>query len=92
VSDPTPSLEIVSITAWLVKRSREEQKDLLDELVPAPSGAVPNHRLWFHDEAWHCHRDGEALAKLGGLAGMLPPLPPEPPFKPGPFVRRRKGM
>jgi hypothetical protein len=41
MSDPTPSLESASITAWLVKRSREDQKDLLDELVTALSGAVP---------------------------------------------------
>jgi len=30
----------------------------------------PNHPLWFHDDAWHCDRDGVALTELGGLAAI----------------------
>ncbi len=41
MSESTPSLESASITAWLVERSRADQKDLLDELVIMLSGAVP---------------------------------------------------
>ena len=35
----------------------------------------PNHPLWYDPdrEAWCCHRDGAALAALGGLAGLGPP-------------------
>jgi len=41
MSEPTPSFESASVTAWLVERSRADQKDLLDELVTTLSGAVP---------------------------------------------------
>jgi hypothetical protein len=27
----------------------------------------PNHPLWYHDDAWYCDRDHEALTKLGAL-------------------------
>lgn len=50
----------------------------------------PNHPLWFHDDAWHCDRDGVPLARLGELDSILPPRPPDRPFTPGRFIRRPK--
>ncbi|MEO7115701.1 MAG: hypothetical protein ABIZ18_07560 [Caldimonas sp.] len=50
----------------------------------------PNHPLWFHDDAWHCDRDGVPLARLGELDSILPPRPRDPPFTPGRFIRRPK--
>jgi hypothetical protein len=84
--------EIASLTRRVVD---DTQQDLMDTFIDTTWPTCPrhpNHPLWFHDGAWYCERDDEALAKLGGLREILPPLPPEPPFVPGPFVRRpRKG-
>jgi hypothetical protein len=41
MTDPTPSLEGASVAAWLVQRSREDQKELLDDLAMTLSAAVP---------------------------------------------------
>ena len=41
MTDPTPSFEGASVAAWLVQRGREDQKELLDELVATLSAAVP---------------------------------------------------
>lgn len=41
MSDPTPSFESASVAAWLVQKSRSDQRELLDELVATLSAAVP---------------------------------------------------
>jgi hypothetical protein len=41
MTDPTPTFEGASVAAWLVQRSRTDQKELLDELVTTLSAAVP---------------------------------------------------
>jgi hypothetical protein len=82
--------DIASLTEKVVG---DVQQDLMDTFVDTTWPTClrhPNHPLWFHDGAWYCDRDGEALAPLGGLREILPPLPLEPPFVPGAFVRRRR--
>jgi hypothetical protein len=81
------------IAALTEKVVEDVQQDLMDTFVDTswpPCPRHPNHPLWYHDGAWHCERDREPLAPLGGLGEILPPPPPEPPFVPGPFVRRPK--
>lgn len=41
MSEPTPSFEGASVGAWLVQRSRTDQRELLDELVTTLAAAVP---------------------------------------------------
>jgi hypothetical protein len=82
--------DISTLTEKVVE---DVQQDLMDTFVDTTWPTCPrhpNHPLWFHDDAWHCERDREPLAPLGGLGQILPPPPPEPPFVPGPFVRRPK--
>ena len=82
------------IAALTEKVVGDVQQDLMDTFVDTSWPACPrhpNHPLWYHDEAWYCERDGEALAPLGGLPEILPPLSlHEPKVVPGPFVRRRR--
>lgn len=82
--------DIESLTQQLVD---DVQQGLMDGFVDTSWPACPrhpNHPLWLRDGAWHCERDGVALAPLGELASILPPPPPEPPIAPGAFVRRPK--
>jgi len=81
--------DIESLTQQLVDDVQEGLMDLVDTSWPA-CPRHPNHPLWLRDGAWHCERDGVALAPLGELASILPPPAPEPPIAPAAFVRRPK--
>ena len=86
----TSDYDIARLTEKVVE---DVQQGLMDMFVDTTWPACPrhpNHPLWFHDDAWHCERDREPLAPLGGLGQILPPLAPETKLEPGAFVRRRR--
>jgi len=82
--------DIASLTERVVGDAQQALMDTFVDTSWPPCPRHPNHPLWFHHGAWHCERDDEALAKLGGLSVILPPLPPARPTMPGAFARRRK--
>ena len=82
--------DIASLTERVVGDTQQALMDTFVDTSWPPCPRHPNHPLWFRDGAWHCDRDGQALATLGGLKEILPPLPPAGPTMPGAFARRRK--
>jgi len=86
-------------TADLVQRIVDEvQQDFMDTFVDVTWPSCPrhpNHPLWFHDGAWHCDRDRERLADLGGLDAIGAGASGREARRareeePRPFTRRRK--
>ena len=82
-------VDIAWFTQHLVDDTQQYLMDTFLDTTWPTCPRHPNHPLWFRDEAWYCEKDGEALAKLGGLREILPVLAPEPEV-PKVFRRRRR--
>jgi hypothetical protein len=68
MSDPTSSFEGASVAAWLVHRSRADQKELLDELVTTLTGVIPGVKV---ERSLLRRQITEVRLPLGGYAYVL---------------------